>query len=329
MSYEKKSLSLTTIRIDGGTQSRVSLNQTVVDEYAHAITEGASMPPVAVYFDGTDYWLADGFHRYFATKKIGALTIDAELVNGTKREAQLFSVGANDEHGMRRSNEDKRKSVTTLLNDPEWSQWSGRDIARRCRVGNHLVEAVRSSLSENSVTVQRVKQHDPAQGVTYKTKHGTTAKMNTSGQKDAGQKRAEKNQAEKKAQTTEPAKTTVATQPEKHDEKPGPVEVTKPLSAAAQAKAAKQESKALEENVALKARVAELEEELTGYRDHSENLTDELKALRLTVDPNHARKFLEQSGYVRVLESQRDDLMNKNVQLVREVKSLRRKLGHA
>ena len=123
--------------------------------------------------------------------------------------------------------------------------------------------------------------------------------------------------------------TTVATPLEKHDETPGPVVIEKPPTAAALAKAAKQESKAVEENVALKARIVDLEEELEGYRGNCADLADEVKALSAAVDPNHARKFLEQSGYVRVLESQRNELLDKNARLAREVKNLQKKLGHA
>jgi hypothetical protein len=60
-----------------------------------------------------------------------AATIAADVRPGGQREAILHSVGANAKHGWRRSNEDKRKTVLTLLNDPEWAQWSDREIGRR------------------------------------------------------------------------------------------------------------------------------------------------------------------------------------------------------
>lgn len=133
----------------------------------------------------------------------------------------------------------------------------------------------------------------------------------------------------KKPQKAKPANTTIATPPEKRDEAPGPVVIERPATAAALAKAAKQESKAVEENVSLKARIAELEEELSAYQENCADLRDEVKALSAAVDPNHAKKFLEQTGYVRVLESQRNELLDKNARLAREVKSLQKRLGHA
>lgn len=59
----------------------------------------------------------------------------------------LFSVGANTAHGLRRSNEDKCKAVTTLLSDAERTRWSDNQIAKACGVTNHLVAGVKSSVT--------------------------------------------------------------------------------------------------------------------------------------------------------------------------------------
>jgi hypothetical protein len=155
------------IRRDGGTQPRVAINTTVVDEYASNMKDGASFPPVLLFFDGTDYWLSDGFHRLEAALSIGWIEIAAELKQGTQRDAILYSVGANATHGLRRTNADKRRAVMTLLEDEHWSKFSDREIARRCGVGNKFVGDVQRSLcSEHSEK-------------TYTTKHGTVATMNT------------------------------------------------------------------------------------------------------------------------------------------------------
>lgn len=146
MSSVIQNIKIAQIRTDGGTQPRAALNEATVAEYAESITEGAKMPPISVYHDGADYWLADGFHRFHAHRKIGASDINAEVHQGTKRDAILHSVGANAAHGLRRTNEDKRKAVLTLLEDSEWSQWSDREISRQCGVGNKFVGDVRRSI---------------------------------------------------------------------------------------------------------------------------------------------------------------------------------------
>jgi hypothetical protein len=138
-----KELDIGAIRIDGGTQSRAHLDESVVSEYADAMTDGTVLPAVIVYFDGAEYWLADGFHRFFAHRKIGALKINADITNGSRRDAVLHSVGANGSHGLRRTNEDKRRSVDILLADAEWSSWSDREIAKKCCVSVSFVGAIR------------------------------------------------------------------------------------------------------------------------------------------------------------------------------------------
>jgi hypothetical protein len=72
-----------------------------------------------VFYDGAEYWLADGFHRVHAAQKLRRLTIAADVRQGTRRDAVLLSARANAEHGLRRTNEDKRRAVLTLLADPE------------------------------------------------------------------------------------------------------------------------------------------------------------------------------------------------------------------
>lgn len=164
-------LELEQIRIDGGAQSRVELNQETVAEYAQAFTDGAEFPPVVVFFDGASYWLADGFHRYFGARNAGESAIDAEIRTGTQRDAVLYSWGANDKHGLPRSNADKRHIVTAILRDEQGRQWSDRDIAKRFGFSNTFVGNIRRSLST-------VDSEKPAER-TYTTKHGTTAVMNT------------------------------------------------------------------------------------------------------------------------------------------------------
>lgn len=139
-----QAIKLDLIRIDGGTQPRAHLNEPAVAEYAELITDGAGLPPVTIYFDGSEYWLADGFHRYHAHRKIGALQIDADVRKGQRRDAVLHSVGANASHGLRRTNEDKRRAVETLLADTEWSQWTDREIAKACGVSHPFVAVIRN-----------------------------------------------------------------------------------------------------------------------------------------------------------------------------------------
>ncbi len=143
------------IRLDGGTQSRVRINPDTVDAYAQEMADGAEFPPVVVCFDGKEYWLADGFHRLYAALKVGAKAIRVEVILGTARDALLRSVGANTKQGLHRTNQDKRKAVTTLLTDSEWQRWTDVKIAEACGVTNRFVGMVREELSLNDSIKER------------------------------------------------------------------------------------------------------------------------------------------------------------------------------
>lgn len=163
-------LSLGLIRRDGGTQPRDQIDAKVAEDYAEAIADGAELPAVTVFYDGSAYWLADGFHRAVAHDRLGLSDIAADVRQGTQRDAVLYSVGANASHGHRRSNADKRRAVLTVLNDREWSVWSDREIARRCAVDHTFVGRLRPDASLVQNTSER----------TYTDKHGNTSTMNTS-----------------------------------------------------------------------------------------------------------------------------------------------------
>jgi len=149
-------IGLDKIRIDGGTQSRVKIDENVVAQYADEMLNGDEFPPVVLFHDGQDYWLADGFHRYFANKRINSPGISAEVKDGSVRDAILHGIKANNKHGLRPSNEDKRKGVMTMLKDIEWQDYSNRDVAEICGVSHTFVNAMRKELegSGNSSTVK-------------------------------------------------------------------------------------------------------------------------------------------------------------------------------
>ena len=139
-----KKLNTKAIRIDGATQSRVEINNEVVHEYAEALKAGAVFPPIVVFFDGADYWLADGFHRWHAHNTAGLASIVADVRQGTQRDAKLFSYSANREHGLRRTNADKRKIAIDMLSDDDWSQWTDGEIARHCGMSQQFINKLRN-----------------------------------------------------------------------------------------------------------------------------------------------------------------------------------------
>jgi hypothetical protein len=108
---------------------------------------GLRFPPIILFRDGRDYWLADGFHHVLAARLAGLTEIAAEVCPGSRRDALLLGIATNSTHGLPRSSADKRKSVALLLGDPEWRQWSDREIARRCSLDHRTVNKMRRRAS--------------------------------------------------------------------------------------------------------------------------------------------------------------------------------------
>lgn len=140
-------LALGLIRSNGGTQSRAELNVDAVETYADAMRRGEAFPPAIVFYDGKEYWLADGFHREAAAVDAKLSELDVEVRQGTQRDAILFSAGANAVHGVPRTNADKRRAAMVLLADSEWCSWSDRKIASHCAVGEAFVSSLRRELA--------------------------------------------------------------------------------------------------------------------------------------------------------------------------------------
>lgn len=139
-------LALQVLRVDGGTQPRAEIDQSVVANYAEAVGNGAILPPPVAFYDGKDYWIGDGFHRHAAYSQLGLAEILVDVRSGTQRDAVLYSVGANATHGLPRTDSDKRRAVQRLLDDAEWSAWSDREIARRCNVSGPFVAKLREAI---------------------------------------------------------------------------------------------------------------------------------------------------------------------------------------
>ena len=140
----KRVLKLSKIRLDGNTQPRVELESSVVSEYQNAYEAGETLPPLEVMFDGTDYWLWDGFHRRFGADNAGLDKLPCNVTDGTREDAQWASYGANATHGLRRTNEDKAKAVRAALRHPEGAKRSDNDIAKHVGVSDKTVAKYRA-----------------------------------------------------------------------------------------------------------------------------------------------------------------------------------------
>jgi ParB-like chromosome segregation protein Spo0J len=143
-----ETLALASLVRDPAIQCRAAgVDEAIAAEYALAIGNGAKMPPIVVFKEGSVFRLADGWHRCRAHEIAGKTEISAEVRAGGEREARLFAVGANASHGARRTKADRWRAVEMLLKDPAWAVWSDREIAKQAAVDPKFVGPVRASLA--------------------------------------------------------------------------------------------------------------------------------------------------------------------------------------
>jgi hypothetical protein len=129
------------ITTDDQCQQWPELDERVVEHYRELMAEGVAFPPVsAVQDDDGNLWLWDGFKRYEACRRAGHQIVLVDVTPGTRRDAILKSVGANAAHGQPRSPEAVKRAIYTLLDDPEWSALSGREIAKHVGVSHTTVQ---------------------------------------------------------------------------------------------------------------------------------------------------------------------------------------------
>jgi hypothetical protein len=154
-----KDIPLSEIDIYGGTQARISTNDDAIGSYADEMLAGAVFPPITVYYDGSKYWLADGFHRFLAAQRNEFPEIASEVNEGSRTDALKHALGANATNGVYRSNADKRNAVEVALE--EWPNMSNSVISEMCRVSDDLVRRARSAM-------EKLERIEPQKSVTGK-----------------------------------------------------------------------------------------------------------------------------------------------------------------
>ena len=114
-----ETLNIDLLVIDADTQARVSIHADTVDEYAELITNNKDWPfdLLDVFHDGNNYLVADGFHRTLAAQRLDVKSVPCRVHKGTAKDARIFGMTANDQHGLRMSRADKRHCVEWLLDN--------------------------------------------------------------------------------------------------------------------------------------------------------------------------------------------------------------------
>lgn len=129
-------------------------DENAVVDYVAAGEKGVELPPVTVFACGGSMFLADGDHRVEAAVRrkqtaIKARVFEHDTADEARSKARTFAAGANAEHGVKRSDEDKRRAVRSVINEPEFKHTTNRQLAEVCKVGHMMVNQIRRELTAN------------------------------------------------------------------------------------------------------------------------------------------------------------------------------------
>jgi ParB-like chromosome segregation protein Spo0J len=167
---KQQALEISKIIRDRSVQPRTALKETEVVRMTELMTAGEKFPPVTVFEIETDrFVLADGAHRLEAATRGGRTMIEAQIRSGTLRDAILFAIKVNVQHGQRLSREERQSAVLQLLKDPEWGKWSHEQIGRLCGYSGKQVTRIAEKFHFDNVKVK---------DRTCRARGGGTRKMN-------------------------------------------------------------------------------------------------------------------------------------------------------
>jgi len=140
-------VSLDKIYIDPALFVRSHPREDVIDEYAQSASECACFKPIDLFRNGPPgfHILADGYHRVRAFQRARKKVIRAIIHEGGQLEALRFALAANTQHGIRRTNADKKVCIRIALEN--FPDQSDRAIAALCKVSHPTIKTVRDELA--------------------------------------------------------------------------------------------------------------------------------------------------------------------------------------
>lgn len=157
------------IKFDEQLQMRVELCQKTIKEYAALYETGDDWPfdtPVVLFDVDGELFMANGFHRAESAKSAGRDTLEATIRPGTFQQAFEYALSANQDHGLRRSGADKRRSVVSALEDSDdngvriYAESSNRKLAKLCGVSEGFVRKVKKELETIKERLTEVVAYD-------------------------------------------------------------------------------------------------------------------------------------------------------------------------
>ncbi|MAG85861.1 MAG: hypothetical protein CMB97_00385, partial [Flavobacteriaceae bacterium] len=138
-------LAIGNIIIDKELNVRNQLYNDTIDGYMDCFDQ---LPPVVVFATDEGNLLADGFHRIKAAKKLGLTEIEADVKQGTRKDAEEYAVLANLKHGKPLTRKERQKAIKRMLilHPERANNW----IAEELGVSDMTVKKYREELESAS-----------------------------------------------------------------------------------------------------------------------------------------------------------------------------------
>ena len=103
------------------------LGEKIVASFIQEIEPTRSCSALKACFDGTDYWLFDGYHRLEAMRRLGFNTCLVQIYNGSRRDAFRRYI----KNKLRCAHTKTFKHCIQILSeDQEWSNLDTTELAR-------------------------------------------------------------------------------------------------------------------------------------------------------------------------------------------------------
>lgn len=142
-------VALADLKIDPDLQCRARGTQReVVHQYAADMKRGDVFPAITVFRSGGGAFVANGFHRVAAALEAGLTELQAEVKSGSKRDALLHAVKSDQAVGLRRTTQDKRRSIELVL--AAFPKMSNLKLSQLVGVDDKTVKATRDRLAKSS-----------------------------------------------------------------------------------------------------------------------------------------------------------------------------------
>jgi len=155
---DSQRVNLEAIVFDAGTQVRAAISEQTVADYAEAMSEGVAFPAIVLFHDGNRYYLADGFHRAMASKRVGYVDIDARVEAGTQADALWYALGANKANGHRMTLADKKHAIVLAIQT--WPDRSMHQIAEQIGCTYQYVQQEKAKVASTCHLPERVTGKD-------------------------------------------------------------------------------------------------------------------------------------------------------------------------